>query len=106
MFPSSSQHAWRRPSAERTFIYGSLEERMPADRPLRPIHAMVDTALKEMSRRFDAIYGEDGRRSIPPERLLPALLLQLALHDSQRALADGATGIQPAVPVVCRALGE
>jgi hypothetical protein len=30
---------------------------------------MVDTALKEMSRRFDEIYGEDGRKSIPPERL-------------------------------------
>ena len=38
---------------------------------------MVDAALKEMSARFDAIYGEDGRKSIPPERLLRALLLQL-----------------------------
>ena len=38
---------------------------------------MVDAALKDMSPRFDAIYGEDGRRSIPPERLLRALLLQL-----------------------------
>jgi transposase len=38
---------------------------------------MVDEALKEMSVRFDEIYGEDGRRSIPPERLLRALLLQM-----------------------------
>jgi transposase len=38
---------------------------------------MVDMALQEMSPRFDAIYGEDGRKSIPPERLLRALLLQL-----------------------------
>jgi hypothetical protein len=29
------------------------------------------------SSRFDEIYPEDGRRSIPPERLLRALLLQL-----------------------------
>ncbi len=59
------------------FSYGSLEERVPRDHPLRPMRAMVDAALKEMSARFDAIYGEDGRKSIPPERLLRALLLQL-----------------------------
>jgi transposase len=59
------------------FSYGSLEERVPADHPLRPIRVMVDYALKDMSLRFDALYGEDGRKSIPPERLLRALLLQL-----------------------------
>jgi len=59
------------------FSYGSLEERVPPDHPLRPIRAMVDAALKDMSAQLDAIYGEDGRRSIPPERLLRALLLQL-----------------------------
>jgi transposase len=59
------------------FSYGSLEERVPSDRPLGPIRAMVDEALKDMSPRFDAIYGEDGRKSIPPERLLRALLVQL-----------------------------
>jgi transposase len=59
------------------FSYGSLEERVPADHPLRPIRTMVDAALKDMSGRFDEIYGEDGRRSIPPERLLRALLLQM-----------------------------
>src|SRR5947208_14919909 len=59
------------------FSYGTLEERVPSDHPLRAIRAMVDVALKETSPRFDAIYGEDGRKSIPPERLLRALLLQL-----------------------------
>jgi transposase len=59
------------------FSYGSLEDRVPADHPLRPIRTMVEAALKEMSSRFDAIYGEDGRKSIPPERLLRALLLQI-----------------------------
>jgi transposase len=59
------------------FSYGSLEERVPASHPLRPIRTMVDEALKQMSGRFDEIYGEDGRRSIPPERLLRALLLQM-----------------------------
>jgi transposase len=59
------------------FSYGSLEERVPAEHPLRPIRLMVDEALKEMSKRFDEVYGEDGRKSIPPERLLRALLLQM-----------------------------
>ena len=59
------------------FSYGSLEERVPSDHPLRPIRLMVDVTLKEMSRRFDAIYDEEGRKSIPPERLLRALLVQL-----------------------------
>jgi transposase len=59
------------------FSYGSLEERIPANHPLRPIRIMMDAALKDMGERFDAIYGEDGRESIPPERLLRALLLQM-----------------------------
>jgi transposase len=59
------------------FSYGSLEERVPANHPLRPIRTMVDGALRQMSARFDEIYPEDGRRSIPPERLLRALLLQM-----------------------------
>jgi transposase len=59
------------------FSYGSLAERVPADHPLRPIRAMVDEALKSLDGRFEEIYGEDGRKSIPPERLLRALLLQM-----------------------------
>jgi transposase len=59
------------------FSYGSLEERVPADHPLRPIRAMVDEALKSLDGRFGEMYGEDGRKSIPPERLLRALLLQM-----------------------------
>src|SRR5579871_5702020 len=59
------------------FSYGSLEERVPANHPLRAIRGMVDEALKELSGRFDEIYNEEGRKSIPPERLLRALLLQM-----------------------------
>jgi transposase len=59
------------------FSYGSLEERVPSNHPLRSIRTLVDEALKGMDRRFDEIYGEDGRKSIPPERLLRALLIQM-----------------------------
>jgi transposase len=59
------------------FSYGSLEDRIPANHPLRPIRAMVDEALENLNARFDEIYPEEGRKSIPPERLLRALLLQM-----------------------------
>jgi transposase len=59
------------------YSYLSPEERVPADHPLRPIRAMVDVALKNLSRKFTALYSATGRPSIPPEKLLRALLLQV-----------------------------
>ena len=59
------------------FSYVSMEERVPADHPLRPIRRLVDQILTTMSKRFDDLYAENGRPSIPPERLLRALLLQV-----------------------------
>ena len=59
------------------FGYGTLEERVPQDHPLRPIRAMVEEALKAMDGRLEEIYPEDGRKSIPPERLLRGLRLQM-----------------------------
>jgi transposase len=58
------------------FSYLSPEQRVPADHPLRPIRRMVDAVLKRLSRRFEGMYAERGRPSIPPEKLLRALLLQ------------------------------
>jgi transposase len=58
------------------FSYLSPEQRVPADHPLRPIRQMVDTVLKRLSPRFESMYSERGRPSIPPEKLLRALLLQ------------------------------
>jgi transposase len=62
--------------AERLFSYVNLEARIPARHPLRTILALADQALQSLSRDFDAIYAHEGRPSIPPERLLRALLLQ------------------------------
>ena len=58
------------------FSYLSPEQRVPADHPLRPIRQMVDTVLKRLSPRFEGLYAEGGRPSIPPEKLLRAWLLQ------------------------------
>src|SRR5579863_6115401 len=59
------------------FSYLSPEERVRKDHPLRPIRAMVDEVLKQLSQRFDAMYAKVGRPSIPPEQLLRAQLLQM-----------------------------
>ncbi|MGQ9635653.1 MAG: IS5/IS1182 family transposase, partial [Bryobacteraceae bacterium] len=59
------------------FLYASLEELVPPDHPLRPIRAMVDRALAALDDTFDELYGEGGRPSIAPERLLRAQLLML-----------------------------
>jgi transposase len=59
------------------FSYVSPEKRVPQDHPLRPIRKLVDQVLKEMSPQFARLYSKVGRPSIPPERLLRALLLQI-----------------------------
>ena len=59
------------------FSYLSPECRVPADHPLRPIREMTDRILLELSPCFSSMYAEIGRPSIPPEKLLRALLLQV-----------------------------
>jgi transposase len=59
------------------FSYISPEQRVPRDHPLRPIRAMVDEILKELSPQFNKMYSKVGRPSIPPEQLLRAQLLQM-----------------------------
>ena len=58
------------------FSYIDLEKRVRPDHPLRVIREISNAALKALSRDFDALYSPIGRESIPPERLLRALLLQ------------------------------
>lgn len=71
------------------FSYVSLEERVPADHPLRVIRRITDRALERLSPRFGTLYVNFGRPSIPPEKLLRALLLQ-ALYTirSERQLME------------------
>jgi len=59
------------------FSYLSPEQRVRQDHPLRAIRAMADLALWSMSSRFDEMYSQTGRPSIPPEKLLRAQLLQM-----------------------------
>ncbi|HTT78746.1 MAG TPA: IS5 family transposase [Stellaceae bacterium] len=58
------------------FSYVDLEKRVRSDHPLRLIRAIANAALRALTRDFAALYSPIGRESIPPERLLRALLLQ------------------------------
>jgi transposase len=58
------------------FSYVDLEARVRTDHPLRVIRAIVNEALSSLEREFSALYSPIGRPSIPPEKLLRAMLLQ------------------------------
>ena len=86
------------------FSYVNCEARVPKDHPLRAILRIVDAALAARSPEFEGLYAKFGRPSIPPERLLRALLLQAFYSVRSERPADGAARIQSAVPLVCRAV--
>jgi len=57
----------------------NLNQRVPANHPLRGIKQQVDQVLARLSPLFDQLYSEEGRPSIPPEQLLKSRLL-IALY--------------------------
>ena len=58
------------------FSYVDLEARVRRDHPLRAVRAIVNEALSALEREFAGLYSPIGRPSIPPEKLLRAMLLQ------------------------------
>lgn len=82
------------------FHYFSAESRVPSDHPLRAIKDLTERALSEISSDLDALYSNNGRPSIAPERLLKGQLL-MALYSvrSDRQLLR-ATRLQHPVPLV------
>ncbi len=59
------------------FSYVSMEDRIPARHPIRPMRIMVDEILKSLDTEFDSIYSVSGRPSIALECLLRASVLQI-----------------------------
>ena len=71
------------------FSYVNLEERIPARHPLRKIKGVVDAALASLDADFAALYADEGRPSIAPERLLRASLVQILFSiRSERQLME------------------
>ena len=58
------------------FSYVDLDARVRADHPLRIMRELVNVALAGLEREFASLYSPIGRPSIPPEKLLRAMLLQ------------------------------
>jgi transposase len=58
------------------FSYVDLEARVGRDHPLRMLRMVVNEALAALSGEFSALYARMGRPSIPPKKLLRAMLLQ------------------------------
>ncbi len=75
--------------SEGLFSYLRMSERVPQSHPLRPVREMCSEILSRLSPLFEELYSRTGRPSIPPEKLLRALLLQ-ALYSirSERMLIE------------------
>lgn len=71
------------------FFTIDVESRIRVDHPLREIKLRVDRILDSMDELFSTAYSKLGRPSVPPERLLKALLL-MAIYSirSERQLAE------------------
>lgn len=72
------------------FFYSiDIEARIRSDHPLRPLKQRIDEILSEMDPLFSEAYSKEGRPSVPPERLLKAMLL-MAFYSirSERQLCE------------------
>jgi transposase len=77
---------------EGLFTMRRLDDFVPANHPLRRIRIMVNEALAKMDELFSRMYEADvkgGRPSVPPEKLLRAMLLQILFSiRSERQLME------------------
>ena len=71
------------------FVVIDVESRIRKDHPLRPLKKRVDEILDRLDDVFAAAYSKTGRPSVPPERLLKALIL-MAVYSvrSERQLIE------------------
>lgn len=67
----------------------NIEDRIPKAHPIREVKRQIDQVLQSMDATFEKLYAEDGRNSVPPERLLKARVL-MALYSvrSERQLCE------------------
>ena len=85
------------------FSYIDLDKRIRPDHPLRLIRDIANTALKTLSGEFGKLYSPIGRGSIPPERLMRAMLLQAFYSIPLGAPIGRADRHRSVVSLVCRA---
>ena len=76
--------------AQRQFVAMiDVNARIPENHPIREVKPVSDEVFGRLSERFEAMYSEMGRPSVPPERLLGArLLIALFSVPSERAFCE------------------
>jgi transposase len=79
-----------RKQAQRQFVaLIDVNARIPQGHPIREVKRLSDGVFGRLGPRFEAMYSEIGRPSIPPERLLGArLLMALFSVPSERAFCE------------------
>src|SRR3954447_4767438 len=92
-----------RKQVQRQFLAAvDVNARIPQRHPIREIKRLSDEVFGRLGERFEAMYSEIGRPSIPPERLLGArLLAALFSVPSDRAFSR-TVALRLAVPMVFR----
>ena len=78
---------------DRMFCYSSPETFVPPDHHLRPIRIMVEKVLIDLHPEFAAMYSHTGRPSVPPAKLLKALLLQTARAGGWTTYSSSVCGV-------------
>ena len=74
---------------EELFTLGGLDQYVPADHRLRRVREVFNGCLLRMDTHFEELYSPFGRASIPPEKLLRALMLQVLFGiRSERQLVE------------------
>src|SRR2546423_10166364 len=90
-----------RKQAQRQFLAAvDVNARIPERHPIREIKRLSDEVLGRLGERFEAMYSEIGRPSIPPERLLGARLLMAHFQRALRAGLLRTVALRLAVPMV------
>ena len=79
----------RKDDQSQMFYTINVEARIRPDHPLRALKRTIDHILASMDAKFAEAYSRTGRPSVPPERLLKALLL-MAMYSlrSERQLCE------------------
>ena len=74
---------------EALYSYISQEDRIPQDHPVHKLREMVNSILTNMSPRFEAMYADTGRPSIPPGVPPAGNARADSLYHPQRENIDG-----------------
>src|SRR5207253_3146815 len=80
--------------------YVPMEQRIPAEHPLRVMRPMVDGVLRELSPRFGEALLAGGSPVDCAREAAARPAAAGAVHDPERAPVDGAARRQPAVSLV------